>query len=853
MRYSPLAPACLGLFALAFNPNSALATWQEDYAQITSGLSSLEMSGAPGSVAILGRLAFPVARSSTREATVGCGYTGDISTGGRVAALAHTGLSSPTSPSMKKWLGNLASWTSKTQTPTLLLLGGSTKDWQAAGVATVDAPKSWSKASLAKVQCVFINLHSLSPELAHASAADLAEFAAKGGGLIIASTPWAAKPELLEFASRLMQPAGIAFLSSGPKDTQFPLGSPPSPFASGIRAAEALAVDIGGAAKLSLADRQIASSSAEACVAANLVPEPMERALLALHEKTGWSKFTTEQPLRKNIKPVEALMARFENWWLQRQPPLKTPVHPLAADYPGLPAEGAPVKQTIRFKATTGPDKLINHGERTRISTGLYARPGTPVKVTIPQDAVAAGWKLEVGIHTDRNWPQPMWRRFPEISTVTPLGQTATLASNSFGGLVSILLPASCPLGEVQVEIDGAVAAPVYKLGETTPEQWKSLKNAPGAWGYLETPLWTGYFSRAQLQAMDDPAKIASYWHQAVKTADEFLGYAPWRRRGESMLIDRDIVVGYGHAGYPVMMAYGAEKPENADALAGRGPTQGDWGFLHELGHTFQDSFDGNYTMATKAEVDVNLVPALVLQKLHKRTCWDNNSHGTFDAKSRIADLDKWKTLPPSGQTWGQACEMNVSFDLYFTLAECFGWDLYSKAFGRLMRWLQKPGADPVLDAIPDKSPSAKRDRFFVLFSQESGHNLLPFFQKYGLDKGEFNLSDGVKKAVSGLPPWTGNRPMESVAGPQEITVAAGARPGLVLAKFAGKDPDPGTFFTYRIADGNDDGAFAIDAFSGEITLAKAGKQPSRALTIEAQDNCIPLTSAKTVCKALFR
>jgi hypothetical protein len=195
---------------------------------------------------------------------------------------------------------------------------------------------------------------------------------------------------------------------------------------------------------------------------------------------------------------------------------------------------------------------------------------------------------------------------------------------------------------------------------------------------------------------------------------------------------------------------------------------------------------------------------------------------------------------------------MNVSYDLYFTLAECFGWDLYSKAFGRLMRWLQKPGTDPVLDAIPDKSPSAKRDRFFVLFSQESGHNLLPFFQKYGLDKGEFHLSDGVKKAVAGLPPWTGNRPMEGVAGPREITVAAGARPGLVLAKFAGKDPDPGTFFTYRIADGNADGAFAIDAYSGEVTLAKAGKQPSRALTIEAQDNCIPLTSAKTFCTAVF-
>lgn len=853
MRPPTLPCACLGFLALGLLSTSSLATWQEDYTQLTSGLSALEMSGAPGGIAILGRLAFPVAQSPNREVVVGCGYTGDQPTGGRVAALSHTALSSATSASMKHWLSNLAVWTSKTPSPTLLVLGGSSKDWQAAGVATVDAPKIWSKTALDKVQAVFINLHAVSPELATTAAADLARFAEKGGGLIFSSTPWAAKPELLAFAAKLMQPAGIGFLASGPKETQFSLSTPPSSFASGIRAAEALAGDLTGTTKLSLADRQTAASSAEACVAANLVPEAMERALIALHQKTGWSQFNSEKPLRRNLKPVEALMARFESWWLQHQPPLKTPGHPLAADYPGLPAEGPPVKKIVRFKASTGPDKLINHGERTRISTGLYARPGTPVKVTIPQEAIAAGWKLEVGIHTDHNWKLTSWRRFPEICTVTPLKQTATLACNSFGGLVSILLPANGSLGEVQVELDGALEAPVYKLGETTPEQWKTLKNAPGAWGYLETPLWTGYFSRTQLQAMEDPAKVASYWHQAVKTADAFLGYAPWRRRGESMLIDRDIAVGYGHAGYPVMMAYGAEKPENANALAGRGPAQGDWGFLHELGHTFQDSFDGNYTMATHAEVDVNLVPALVLQKLHKRTCWDNNSHGTFDAKSRLADWDKWMSLPAAEQTWEKACHMNVGYDLYFTLAECFGWELYSKAFGRLMRWLQKPGADPVLDAIPDKSPPAKRDRFFVLFSEESGYNLLPFFQKYGLDKGEFTLGEHVKTAVSKLPKWPGNRPMEGVYGPQEISVATGTPAGVVVGKFAGKDPDPGTFFTYRILDGNADGAFTLDAFSGELTVATTGRHPSRAVTIEAVDNCIPLTSAKTVCKAVFR
>jgi hypothetical protein len=352
---------------------------------------------------------------------------------------------------------------------------------------------------------------------------------------------------------------------------------------------------------------------------------------------------------------------------------------------------------------------------------------------------------------------------------------------------------------------------------------------------------------------MENPARIADYWHNAVQTADQLLGYAPWRRRGESMLVDRDIYVGYGHAGYPVMMMYGAEKGDGPDALMGRGPRQGDWGFLHELGHTFQDSFDGNYTIATHGEVDVNLVPALVLQRLHGRVSYDNNSHGTFDAKSRLADWEKWKALPPEEQTWAKACKMNVAYDFYFTLAECHGWELYSRAFGRLMNWLQKPGGDPALDAIPEKAASAKRDRFFVCFCEESGFNLLPFFQKYGLGRGEFGLSEAVRTRVAKLPEWEGNRPMESVEGPAEVFVPAGAEEGAVLAKFQGKDPDPGTVLGYRIVEGNGDDAFEINARTGVLSLRKKAGLSSRTLTLEAQDNCIPLSSARVACKVVIR
>lgn len=852
MRPPPTFLAATAALVCISTP-SVLADWRADHAQLRASVDALEMSGTAGSVAVIGRLAFPLAQSAQRQTVVGCGYAGEVTSGGRVVGLAHTSFVSAASPAMRQWLANLAAWTARNPQPTVLVLAGSGKEWTDAGVRVVEAPKQWSSTVLANVGCVYVNLHRLPPELAQAALPDLVKFSRAGGGLVLASTPWAAKAELLDFASGLMEPAGLAFSKSGPSEVRYPLATLPSPYASALRAIEALQAAQEGTLELSLSERQTASAALEGCVDAGQVSPALEQALVRLHEKKGWSQFSAEKPLRRNLQPVEALMARFEAWWLGRQPPEKTPAHPLAADYPGLPAPGPEERREVVFNATTGPDRLINHGNRTRIATGLYARPGVPVRVFLPREAVSAGLKLELGIHGDKNWQLNSWRRFPEISTLTPLLQEKTVAANAFGGLVSLLVPAGCALGEIRVLIEGAVAAPVFKWNQTQPAEWPTLRTAPGAWGYLETPLWTGYFSREQLGAMEDPARVAEYWHRAVQTSDQLLGYAPWRRRGESMLVDRDIFVGYGHAGYPVMMMYGAEKGEGPDALLGRGPRQGDWGFLHELGHTFQDSFDGNYTIATHGEVDVNLVPALVLQRLHGRVSYDNNSHGTFDAKSRLADWAKWNALPAAEQTWAKACKMNVAYDFYFTLAECHGWDLYARAFGRLMNWLQQPGADPALDAISEKSPSAKRDRFFICFCEASGFNLLPYFQKYGLGKGEFALSEAVLARVRSLPVWDGNRPMEGVSGPPGVAVPADAPAGAPLATFAGRDPDPGTVFSYRIVDGNEDDAFEIDALTGVLTQRKKGGRAVRTLTIEAQDNCIPLSTARTVCKVVIQ
>ncbi|RFC43444.1 MAG: enhancin and enhancin-like [Verrucomicrobia bacterium] len=786
--------------------------------------------------------------SSKQETIAGAGYAGDARERGRIVALAHTSLFGSAAGSA--WTKNILTWAARKEGAKVMLIGANEKELGVSGFQFVPPPKPVGATASVRVDVLVANLHNA---LFVEMETFIAEHLKKGGGLVLLATPWAASKAALASTQRLLEGSGLAYVSAGPHDASFPIHAAVSPYLNALPAAEALLEEEAGTLKLSLADRQLCCATLEACIDARVLGETLKTQLNTLHFRKGWITIDKEHLLRKAKQPVEAMIARYQSQILQTLPPEKTPAHPSASDYPGAVGEGPALTRAVEFNANTGPDKFINHGDKTRISTGLYARPGVAFQVVLPASATGAGLQLEVGIHTDVNWPLAHWRRCPQISRTFSLNAVETKAANAFGGLISILVPADCSAGAVSAVFSGAVEAPVFTLGRTTEAEWNArVKNAPGAWGYLETPKWTGYFPSDFLRTLEHPEAVATYWQRVLDTADTILGYSAWRRRGESMLVDRDVVVGYGHAGYPVMMGYGAESLENHNALAGRGPEKGDWGFLHELGHTFQDSWDGNYGIASHGEVDVNLVPALVLSLIHNRTAWDNNSHGTFDANKRIADLQKWNARPEAERTWPEACKTSVGYDFYFTLAECFGWTLYQKVFGRWMNWLQQPGSDPALDALDARSPNAKRDRFFLLFCQESGRNLLPHFKRYGLGSGGYEISPQVFTQTAGLPVWSGNQPITALEGPAEIRLPRRGSEGEPLAVFRALDPDPGTVFTYRIISGNEKGCFEIGLRTGRLSRRKGGDSPGACtLGIEVQDNCIPLSTRQGLCRIL--
>lgn len=825
--------------ARAQAPGSTIAP---DFAALSAGVDSLTCGGTPGTVAIFGTGSFPLVMDEDgRRAIVAAGRS---SVGGRAVAAAHDSWE-PMDGGKARFWQNVAAWAGRKARPLLAFSPGhpAKAEFQRLGFSVKDFNPNTADSDVLKgTDLLFLNMHRGFSEGGR-QAVHL--FVQQGGGLALTATPWALSAENQRLARDWLDPYGLAYTQDYATCGRLQiLPEAPSPYHSALLAVEALLDDHAGRRQLSLEDKRLCAEAILQVLAVRPDLSGLNERLALLSAAFGLIRVGPAQPLDRAAKPVEAMLARYQyNVW-QAAPPAQRPAHPSAADWPGLPAAGEVVEGLVKVQADAPADRLVNYGGNgKRVNTGLYALPGRPITVGIPEGAAGKGLSVEIGIHVDANWHHAVWQRFPDVMRRDRLDKARTVTANPFGGLVSIIVPPAAALGEVPVEIDGAVEAPHFVLGRDAAADWARLKQLPGAWGSIESPLMSVYVSRRVLQGLGDAEAVAEHWQRVMETADRYMGYEAGRKRGEAAITDVQISVGYGHAGYPFMMAYG-DSPVLVDEVLRRG----DWGYYHELGHSYQDDFDGAYTIATHAEVDVNLVPGILMNLIHQRFPNDNDIHGTLDAESRLAARTAFDALPAAEQTWDKACGSAMAYDFYFNLAEAFGWELYGRALGRIFRSIDRPGSDPELAALDSADPNFKRNRFFLAFSLESGHDLGPYFARYGLGKGDFGITASVLAKVKGRPQWTGSRPVTGLSDPGTLTVRENADPTVALTTFSAQDPDPGTIFLYEITAGNEDGAFSLDRVSGQLRAVDLDfeRKDRYELTVTVHDNAVPWT-AKSV------
>ncbi len=841
---------------------NARADLAADYAAVTMGVQGqvIASPGTPGGVAMFGSAAFPalLGTASPAQAVMGVGRHTDsyAVAAARAVAWSHTGFFDTGAGARSTLFANAVLWASRQAAPAGTVAVVVSNSGVGAFLTTNGYTVRSASSNLTTTNLTGALVLVLGGNTDYSTSVMtlIANFTAAGGGVVISGTPWAASAGAYSDSSAILHPFGLVYTTEYSDDSDWTISTTAPPaIQSAIPAADALIADKEATAVLSAANRAIAANAIFQVTQSRIDIPILAAKLDILGDAAHYGVIAPSlaSPINPTALPVEKMLARYQSQQYDILTPSQLFVHPSSADFPGSVGSGAvTVSRTVSVNGNTAPDFYMNQGgDATRTETGLYAGPGATITVTVPADKIAQGLQVHISPNgsedTTFNYTGN-WTFFPKLWRRVPLTQVTTQTGHVLGGLITFLVPPGKSLGTFDITIEGAIEAPAFVLGQTTDAQWNAgLKNRAAPYGYIQNSKLTIYLPKAQLAAMSNPEAVTSYWKAVMDIADEYYGYAPYRKRAETYATARYVAAGAAYAGYPVEAGWGATSEE----LLNTARIHGDWGSYHELGHGYQDNFDSTFGIAKSAEVDVNLMPGMVYTLLHDRTPWEG-AHSSYDAADRLTKRTEYLALPVAERTWQKAHDLYpVAYDFYFNLSEAFGWQIYKTALGRLMRYLQTPTAatDAALHALIPSDPNFKRNRFYLLFCDAAGRNLDGYFQRYGLGKigaGE-EITQSVKDVIAakGYPVWIENTPIDTLSTPPALSVREDAAANTELYQFATTDAeDPGQLLEYTITAGNTSGAFSIDKRTGRLRVQRVDAETlgNYTLTVQVQDCGVP-------------
>ena len=570
----------------------------------------------------------------------------------------------------------------------------------------------------------------------------LSEFVRDGGGLVTAVTGWGwayLHPDLDLVSdyvgNQLLAHVGIRWshdylIRTSPEGYAVD-GSPPELTHAGT-ALEAVEAHANGRRALTQPEIDQASDSllrATRCLPADdgLLAPRLEALVGRDEPNRRWP--SAEQPVGQ-ADVIARLAAALFVLEQSRTPPESVRAHPAADDFPGPVPDGAP-RITRSLTIDTGVPRWH--------STGLYAAPGELVTVTVPpRVARFGGFHVRIGAHSDRIWHLSEWKRMPEISRRFPIAATKSLVASAFGGLMYVEVPDDANLGSVTVEIEGAVAAPLFVLGETDPVVWRDeIRHAPAPWAEIAGRNMIVTTISSEIRGLEDPVAVAETWDRVLDLSAELAVWDSPRLYPERFVVDRQISHGWMHAGYPLMAHMeGNQSAYLVDAqhisTCRQEWTGSNWGFFHEVGHNHQSD---DWTFDGTGEVTVNLFTLYVYEFLCGTPVAENRRGSSAFRAEQMAlyDFDD-----PDFELWKR--EPFLALVMYVQMQQAFGWDAYREVFAayRALPEAERP-----------KSDDEKRDQWLVRFSRQVGRNLGPFFEAWGIP-----TSQTARESFADLPVW---------------------------------------------------------------------------------------------------
>ncbi|MDI9603152.1 MAG: M60 family metallopeptidase [Acidobacteriota bacterium] len=703
----------------------------EDITALLEGVDEVTAPGCiPGPVCVFSDDAFAVLAGRSEGQYVplaGAAHFGE----GRVVAIGHEGLFSASDDRLDnlRWAANVVRWAGGLDAPVVAVQGhgGLAEALAQEGFEVIALDGQRLGEGLDAADVLVIGASSVG----EAQLDDLRAFVAEGGGLVASLCPWGwMQVTGLDLrrdlpANVLLAGMGLAF-APGMADRTGRDGYLTDPSNLQLtHAGEALsAMEAHASGSVALSEAELGQVSAVLSTVMRGVPEgesalmPRFRALCASPEAA--CEPSEDAPVGAD-RPLARLAATLYLSDAAELPADQVGAHPSAASFPGaVPTDAQRVERVFTVDASV-PDWH---------SMGLYAAPGEVIEVELPVESAGQGLAVRIGCHTDTIWHLNQWKRFPEISRAWPLEETNTRVASPFGGPVYIVCPRSSDLGEVSVTVRGAVEAPLYRRGVTTPEEWtRSLREARAPWAELATDKLVISVASEAVRALDDPERLLSFWDRVMDACADLAAVPRDRERPERYVPDMQISAGYMHSGYPIMTHLDAvDLSVDVDRLL----TEGSWGHFHEMGHNHQS---GHWTFDGTGEVTVNLFSLYVSETVCDIA---GDAHPALDAsesQERLrqyladgADFEAWKGSP------------FLALTMYQQLQQAFGWQAFIDVFAG---YRESPE-----QALPHNDDQ-KRDQWMVRFSRQVGRNLGPFFDAWGVP-----VSGEAKAEIADLPVW---------------------------------------------------------------------------------------------------
>ena len=196
--------------------------------------------------------------------------------------------------------------------------------------------------------------------------------------------------------------------------------------------------------------------------------------------------------------------------------------HGAAAAMGKIPSNALPGKHTAYI--TSAPAK----GRREQICLGLYALPGKTVTVNVPKSLTDKKLVLQIGHHLDDSGNYRKVKSFHSMPYTTwkrPITSETTELTNPYGGLIFIIVPRKIGIQYAKIEVNGAVRAPRFVLGQTTDEAWRKIREYPAPWGELVSDRIIFLAPSYLLREIDNPTALMQWWKNNVATHEEFYNY----------------------------------------------------------------------------------------------------------------------------------------------------------------------------------------------------------------------------------------------------------------------------------------------------------------------------------------